>query len=137
MKKIKYLFVFMAVGLLFGACSKDNTEPDPEIEVDDLHFGKYSVKIEFDDDGFDPEWLIDFSGGIGSSEKKMEIEGHDFDVELDEEVLHMTFYTFHFESFMSVAKKEYLLNFKQKSAVLYFIMGINGVEDISPSGKVK
>lgn len=133
MKKIKYLFVFVAVGLLLGACSKDNAEPEPEIE----DFGKYSVKVEFDEKGFDPEWLIDFTGAIGSSEKKMEIEGLDFDIEFEEDLSNTFFYSYHFESFQNKAKKEYHINFKQKSMVLSFTIAIDDIDEITPSGKVK
>ena len=135
MGKIKYLF--MAFGLFFGACSKSNKEPLDDIVSNDSNYGIYSVKIAFDDDSFDPEWLIDISGGTVQFEDKFDIEGLKFDAEIEKYSANNKTYNFLYESRENKAVKTLNFNFKQKTFGVSTIMTINKVEEINPSGKAE
>lgn len=137
MKIIKCLFLFLAMGLLLVACSKENADPLEADVATDASYGKYSIRITFDDHGFDPEWLIDISGGTVQFEDKFDIEGLEFTSEIEEYSANKKIYNFLYESRGNKAAKKFEFKFKQKSLGVTAIMTINGVEEISPSGKAE
>lgn len=137
MKKVKYLFMLVAVGLLFGACSKDSDTVFEEGFENSPEYGKYSVEIEFDDDGFDPDWLIDFTGAVNQHEDDFGIEGLSITPEVEKQSTNKYFFLFTFSSSDNKAQKTYTIKYKYKTLGTNLIMGINGIEDVFPSGKAK
>ena len=137
MKKNKYLFVFVVVGLLLGACSKDSNDVLDEYITNSPDYGLYSIKVEFDDQGFDPDWLIDFSGSALQYEDEFGIEGLSVISEVEKSSNNKNSYLFLFSSDDNKSEKTYNIKLKKKSLGINLIMTINEVEDIFPSGKVK
>lgn len=133
MKRKKYLFVFLALSVLLGACSKED-DPAPQEE----NLATYSIKIEFDKTTLNPEWTINLSGYYYHQNKDLEIKGYEFWKELDTEVGVNNFYGTSYFSDDQLIKPSILIEFDQKAKGLHFTLKVKGEEEevIKPAGKV-
>lgn len=132
---LRHLFLLLTFGILFGSCSK---EDDSSPATSDLPVAFFSIKIQFDELGFNPEWIVNLSGYYYHKNKDLTIEGYQFWKELDTEMGVNNFYGTSFFSEDQLIQQNIHIEFDQKASGLHFTLMVkeNDRDIIKPSGKV-
>ena len=136
MRIFKYLLLFIAFGVMLGACSKDD-DPILEGEETGQNLAYYSLKIEFDEESFNPEWTMEIKGSyMLHKSKDLTITGYDFEKELDEFLESIERYSTYFTA-GSKPVTNFDIESNQKSETIMFTMLLDNVaENETPKGKV-
>ena len=136
MRIFKYLLLFIAFGVMLGACSKDD-DPILEGEETGQNLAYYSLKIEFDEESFNPEWTMEIKGSyMLHKSKDLTITGYDFEKELDEFLESIERYSTYFTA-GSKPVTNFDIESNQKSETIMFTMLLDNVdENETPKGTV-
>lgn len=137
MRKFKYLLLFIAFGVMLGACSKDD-EPILEDEETGQNLAYYSLKIEFDEESLNPEWTMEMKGSyMLHKSKDLTITGYDFEKELDESLESIERYSTYFTAGSKPVTNNVHIESNQKSETIMFTMLLDNVdENETPKGTV-
>lgn len=130
MKNLKYFFLFLAFTVTLSACSKSNDPaPQEEEEEADTDHAFYSLKIEIDEDNYNPEWVGGINGVyMGHEKKDLGIKPYDFDKELDESLEVIGLYSTRFTAESFSVEREIHLEFDQKGRTVIFGFSIDNIE---------
>ena len=133
MRIFKYLMLFIAFGVMLGSCSKDD-----ELELKTTGVASFSIKIEFDEESLNPEWLANLSGYYLHENKDVTIKGYEFWKELDTEVGVGNFWGTSFFSDDQPIQPSVHIEFDQKATGLHFTLKVKGEdgESVTPTGSV-